>query len=96
MLDRRALFGIQGGIGIGKCGIGNVGRRYRAWERASLDVAELYIYPVDLRKPNCGQLIQISTKSVHNRVEKHPLDPPEASQNAAFNNLPIAGVQLAL
>jgi hypothetical protein len=50
-------------------------------------MSELYIYPVDERKYCVGQ---ISTKAVNNRVEKHPLDMAEASQDAASNNLPIA------
>jgi hypothetical protein len=54
-------------------------------------MSELYIYPVELRKCH-GQIvaIQISTKSVNNHVEKHPLDMREARNNAAFNNLLIA------
>jgi hypothetical protein len=35
-------------------------------------------------------VIQISTKSVHNHVEKRPLDMPEVRMHAAFNNLPVA------
>jgi hypothetical protein len=53
-------------------------------------MSELYIYPVDVRKRGFVIVaIQISTKSVHNHVEKHPLDMREARKNAAFNNLPI-------
>jgi hypothetical protein len=51
---------------------------------------ELYIYPVELGKSHTlARLVQISTKSVHNHVEKHPLDMAEARTDAAFNNLPI-------
>ncbi|MFC5548987.1 hypothetical protein [Massilia aerilata] len=54
-------------------------------------MVELYIYPVNLRKPNMpGRLVQISTKTVDKHVEKHPLDMPEARIDAAFNKLPIA------
>jgi hypothetical protein len=52
---------------------------------------ELYIYPVELRKYDRRIVaIQISTKSVYNHVEKHPLDMREARRDAAFNNLLIA------
>jgi hypothetical protein len=35
-------------------------------------------------------LAQISTKTVHKVVEKHPIDMSKPSSNAGFNNLPVA------
>jgi hypothetical protein len=92
MFDGRALFGIQVGVWIGRGAIGGVtideGRGGGIWHgAATLEMPELYIYPVDVRKCFVGQ---ISTKAVNNRVEKHPLDTAEASKNAGSNNLPIA------
>jgi hypothetical protein len=41
-----------------------------------------------LRWLNKGRdICQISTKSVDNHVEKHPLDKLQSSPHAAFNNL---------
>jgi hypothetical protein len=42
------------------------------------------------------RLDQISTKTVHKFVEKHPLDMPKPSRNAGSNNLPVAWAKLNL
>jgi hypothetical protein len=71
------------------------------WHGNSDKVAQLYIYPVFLPsklyssvfcapREDIGGVFQISTKTVNNCVEKHPLDMPQASKYAASNNLPIA------
>jgi hypothetical protein len=39
---------------------------------------------------------EISTKTVHKVVEKHPLDMAKPSRNAGFNNLPVAWAKLNL
>jgi hypothetical protein len=50
MFDRRALFGIQGGVGIVERGIGNAGDGGIGHNAAGLEMSELYIYPVTLGK----------------------------------------------
>jgi hypothetical protein len=103
MLDGRALLRVQAAEGIGRGGRG--GRNGKlgggGWHGNSDKVTQLYIYPVFLPSKLCnsaanasrddpGGVFQISTKTVNNCVEKHPLDMPQASKDAASNNLPIA------
>jgi hypothetical protein len=55
MLDRRALLGVQGRIGVASCRIAGCGVKHAGFggighNAAGQEMSELYIYPVSLRK----------------------------------------------